>query len=203
MRRLTMGLVLITASVWLASCATTPPTEQDDVCAIFREKDGWFELADDARGNWYSPIPVMMAIMYQESRFVHKARPPRSTILGFIPGPRASDAYGYAQAKDDTWEAYQRSSGNRWADRDNFGDAIDFIGWYNQTSRKVCGIDPGDAYHLYLAYHEGHGGFNRRSFKNKPQLKAVAQKVAARSRRYTQQLNQCEQSLREPWWQFW
>lgn len=194
---------LLPAVLLLASCATTPPRQQDDICAIFREKDDWFEQADDARGNWYSPIAVMMAIMHQESRFVHKAKPPRKTYLGFIPGPRASDAFGYAQAKDDTWDAYRESSGNSWADRDDFGDAIDFIGWYNHTSRQRCNIEPNDAYHLYLAYHEGHGGFNRRSYRDKPQLKAVAHKVSARAQLYQQQLNRCEASLRKPWWQFW
>lgn len=187
----------------LAGCATTPPAHQDDICAIFREKDDWYEDAEAARGRWYSPIPVMMAIMYQESRFVDDAAPPRHYYLGFIPGPRASDAYGYSQAKDATWDAYRRDSGNWGADRDDFADAIDFIGWYNRNSRHQCGIDPDDTYHLYLAYHEGQGGFNRRSFRDKPALKAVAKKVSARSHQYTRQLNGCEASLKEPWWQFW
>lgn len=198
-----LTLIPLTGLLFLAGCATTPPREMDDICAIFREKDDWYEEADDARGKWYSPIPVMMAIMHQESRFVDDAAPPRRRILGFIPGPRLSDAYGYPQAKDATWDTYRQSSGNSWADRDDFADAIDFIGWYNHISRKQCGIDPNDAYHLYLAYHEGHGGFNRRSFKDKAELKAVAKKVSARNRMYTRQLNVCEESLKKSWWQFW
>ncbi len=187
----------------LQACTVTPPRNQDDICAIFREKDDWYEEADDARDRWGSPIPIMMAIMHQESRFQQKAKPARIKILGFIPGPRPSDAYGYSQAKDATWDYYMRSSGSYGADRDDFDDAIDFIGWYNNTSRKQCGIDPHDAYHLYLAYHEGHGGFNRRTFKNKAWLKQVATKVSARSKMYTTQLNRCEKSLQKPWWRFW
>jgi hypothetical protein len=45
--------------------------------------------------------------------------------------------------------------------------AIDFIGWYNRQSYQRSNIALNDSYHLYLAYHEGHGGFNRRSFKGK------------------------------------
>ena len=144
-----------------------------------------------------------MAIMHQESRFQSKAKPPRKKLLGFIPGPRPSDAYGYSQAKDDTWDWYIKSSGNYGADRDDFTDAIDFIGWYNNTSQKRCKIKPDDPYHLYLAYHEGHGGFNRRSFKNKQWLKDVARKVSSRSRQYGVQLARCEESLKKSWWQFW
>jgi hypothetical protein len=175
----------------------------DNLCEIFREKDDWYEDAADARSNWKSPIPVMMAIMHQESRFKQKAKPPRSRILWIFPGPRPSDAYGYSQAKDDTWDWYIKGSGNYGADRDDFADAIDFIGWYNHTSGKRSKIANNDAYNLYLAYHEGHGGFNRRSFNKKPWLKTVAKKVSARSRRYTSQLAACEEELKGPWWKFW
>ncbi len=198
-----VSLIVVIASLLLSACTVSPPRNQDDLCEIFREKDGWYDAAEDARSNWYSPIPVMMAIMHQESRFAQKAKPPRSKILWIFPGPRPSDAYGYSQAKDATWEWYIRSSGNYGADRDDFDDAIDFIGWYNSVSRRKSKIDPNDAYHLYLAYHEGHGGFNRRTFKNKPWLQTVAKKVSARARRYTSQLNGCEKDLQSPWWQFW
>jgi hypothetical protein len=196
-------IFLLVLTSLLAGCATTPPSNPDNICAIFREKDDWYDDAADARDNWNSPIPVMMAIMHQESRFQAKAKPPRTYLLGFIPWTRPSDAYGYPQAKTATWKGYQRSSGNSGADRDDFDDAIDFIGWYNDQSYKKCSIKRDDPYHLYLAYHEGHGGFNRRTFKEKLWLKGVAKKVSARSRRYTSQLNSCEESLKASWWEFW
>ena len=65
----------------------------------FEEKDDWYDDAADARDEWGSPIPVMMAIMHQESRFQADAKPPRKKLLGFIPGSRLSSAYGYSQAK--------------------------------------------------------------------------------------------------------
>jgi hypothetical protein len=111
-------------------------------------------------------------IIYHESGFDRKAQPPRKRFLWIFPGSRPSTAYGYSQALDTTWDFYRQDSGNHGADRDDFGDAIDFVGWYNYKSRKYCGIKPNDAYHLYLAYHEGHGGFNRRTFNDMEALTA-------------------------------
>jgi hypothetical protein len=188
----------------LAACATTPPDDVDNLCEIFRDKDGWYREARDAGRRWDSPVPVLMAIMHQESRFEAKAKPPRRKILGFIPGSRPSDSYGYSQALKSTWEGYERSSGNKGADRDDFGDAIDFIGWYNHQSTTRNGIPRDDAYRLYLAYHEGHGGFARGSFRNKDWLLGVARKVDRRAARYRGQLAACEEELEKrggwlPW----
>lgn len=186
----------------LAGCTTSPPSNVNDICSIFREKDGWYHDAADARDEWGSPIAVMMAIMHQESRFVAKAQPPRKKILGFIPGPRPSDAYGYSQAKKATWKAYKRSAGNYGADRDDFADAVDFIGWYNHQSHKRNGINKADSYRLYLAYHEGHGGYSRGSYKSKGWLLDVARKVERRASSYSGQLKTCEEDLKDKGWFF-
>lgn len=181
----------------LGGCATSPPADVGNICEIFRDKRGWYQDAVEARDDWGSPIPVMMAIMHQESRFRAKAKPPRRVFLGFIPGPRPSDAYGYSQAKRSTWEWYEKSTGNRGADRDDFADAITFIGWYNYQSYKRNGISRSDTYRLYLAYHEGHGGFGRGSYRDKDWLQAVAGKVERQAQRYRQQLAGCEKELQK------
>ena len=186
----------------LAGCATSPPRHVDNICHIFDEKSGWYKKAKRSQKKWGTPIPVMMAIMHQESRFQSKAKPPRSKILWVIPGPRKSSAYGYSQAKDGTWDWYKKAAGRWGADRDDFGDAIDFIGWYNSVSRKRNHIKLDSAYHLYLAYHEGHGGYNRGTYKKKGWLKQVASKVATRSVRYQKQLQGCEKRLDSGWWIF-
>ena len=98
----------------------------------------------------------MMAIMFQESSFISDARPPRVRILGIPMWWRVSSSYGYSQAKSETWRWYEQSTGRN-GDRDDFDDAIDFIGWYNMMSGELSGISPNDASSLYLAYHEGHG----------------------------------------------
>ena len=198
----TIKLLSLIVPVFLAGCVTSPPSRVDNICSIFNEKGGWYDDAKDAEKRWKSPIPVMMAILYQESRFQPKAKPERTKILWVIPGPRKSSAYGFAQAKDDTWRWYRKKTGNWRADRDDFGDAIDFVGWYNHMSHKLSKVRLDDTYHLYLAYHEGHGGFNRRSFRNKSWLKAVAKKVSARSATYRRQLDGCRKSLERGWWPF-
>lgn len=185
------ALVLAT----LAGCATSPPSNLEDVCDIFEEKKGWYDDARDAEKTWGSPVPVLMAIVHQESKFVARAKPPRKKILWIIPGPRPSDSYGYSQALGSTWDSYKRSAGRYGADRDDFGDAIDFVGWYNHQSWRRNGIRRDDAYRLYLAYHEGHGGYERQTWRNKAWLQGVARKVSDRSARYAQQLRGCEQEL--------
>ncbi len=194
-------LILIVFIV--SGCTTTPPSDVNNICSIFREKDDWYDDAGDAQDRWGSPIPVMMAIMHQESKFQAKVKPPRKKILWVIPGPRPSSSYGYTQALDETWDTYIRDAGNYGADRDDFGDSIDFVGWYNHQSYRRSGIKKNDPYHLYLAYHEGHGGFNKRSYKNKKWLIGVAKKVSRRSATYTKQLNGCEKEFERSGWWFW
>lgn len=199
-----MRFLIVLGAVLLAQgCATTPPSSLDNVCHIFDEKRSWYKAAKKAEDRWGTPIPISMAFIHQESRFVAKARPPRRKFLWVIPGPRPSSSYGYSQAKTSTWKWYQNSTGNGWAGRSNFADAMDFIGWYNAETRRRNQVAAHDAYHLYLAYHEGHGGFERRTFQNKDWLKGVATKVSARSRSYAQQLDSCRRDLDRPrWWPF-
>lgn len=192
-------LLIVALLVSVVGCATSPPSVQNNVCEIFREKGGWFDDAEDAEKRWGTPIPILMAFVHQESRFHARAKPPRSRILWIIPGPRLSSAYGYSQAKKSTWKWYERETGQR-ASRANFGDALDFIGWYNSVSRKRNGISLYDARALYLAYHEGHGGYARGSYRKKQWLLTVADKVSARAQRYTSQLASCRDSLGSPWW---
>ena len=61
-----------------------------------------------------------MATIYTESSFRHNAKPPRKWYLGFIPGKRASSAYGYSQALDGTWDRYQKETGRWGASRTDF-----------------------------------------------------------------------------------
>lgn len=193
-------LSLLCVVVLLSACVSTPPKHTDNICHIFDEKDGWYKKAKKATKRWGVPIAVNMAIIYQESRFQSKAKPPRTKILWIIPGPRRSSAYGYSQAKKETWRWYKKESGNGWADRDDFADAIDFVSWYNHISSGRLKIAKSDAYSLYLAYHEGQGGYARRTWKNKGWLKNIASKVSARANRYQQQLNKCEDRLNTSWW---
>lgn len=197
-RALTLMGVMLCWS--LAGCASSPPRHMDDLCRIFDEKGGWYKDARKASRKWGAPIATNMAFMYQESRFVARAKPPRTRILWIIPGPRKSSAYGYSQAKKETWRWYKKSSGHWGADRNDFDDAIDFIAWYNHITMKKNKVSVNDPYALYLAYHEGHGGYARGTYASKPWLKKVAAKVAMRARNYSAQLKKCEDRLNSSWW---
>ncbi|GAA6209260.1 hypothetical protein NBRC116601_25530 [Cognatishimia sp. WU-CL00825] len=104
---------------------------------------------------------------------------------------RQSSAYGYSQALDATWEGYKRDTGRRGADRDDIFDATDFIGWYMNQTREKNGIALTDARNQYLAYHEGHTGFARGTYRNKAWLVRVSGEVANRSVTYKRQLSNC------------
>ena len=196
------GLLILL--IFLCGCSTGPPRDLTDSCEIFTDKGGWYRSANKAYERWGLPVHIQLAIIYQESRFVHDAKPPRDRVLWVIPWGRISSAYGYAQAKDSTWDWYIKESGNRGADRDDFADAVDFIAWYGHMSHKLAGISKWDTYNQYLAYHEGHGGYKRKSYNTKPWLKRVANKVAARAQDYHTQLSRCEDDLNKGWdlWPF-
>lgn len=201
--RRVLRLLFVVVCLSLSACVSTPPKHLDNICHIFDEKSRWYKKAKKAEQRWGVPISVNMAFIYQESRFVAKAKPPRTKILGFIPGPRKSSAYGYSQAKNATWKWYKKSTNRGGADRNDFDDAIDFIAWYNQVSSKRLGMAKHDAYRLYLAYHEGQGGYERGTYKKKSWLIAVAKKVSQRSKKYTTQLAKCEDRLNSSgWWPF-
>ncbi len=184
----------------LSACSTTPPKNIADSCEMLEEKDGWYDAAKDAREKYGTPIHVQLAIMRQESSFKHDAKTEREYILWVIPWGRKSSAYGYAQVKDETWDWYKERSGESGADRDDFDDAVMFIGWYTNESARTLGISKWDAYNQYLAYHEGHGGFKRKTYLKKRWLLDVAKKVERYSQTYAAQLARCEDDLDGPWW---
>ncbi len=188
-------LFIIFAVLLLGNCSNYKPASVNNLCSIFRGEIDWYEDATDANKRWGTPIWVMMAFMYQESRFVDDARPDRDWFLGIIPLPRDSSAYGYAQAQDLAWQDYRRATGNNGADRDDFADAIDFIGWYTHETQRQLGISKWDAYNQYLAYHEGRGGFRRGSWKKKAWLQKVAIEVKNQAAGYSQQLKGCQAEL--------
>lgn len=190
--------------VLLSGCLASTPRQTKNICQIFKNRPKWYWAADRAEKRWKIPVAVQMAIIHQESRFVADAKPARKYILGVIPWFRPSNAYGYSQALNGTWDRYKKATGRWSADRDKFEDAVDFIGWYANQAHKRAGIARNDTYSLYLAYHEGVGGYMRKTYKRKPWLVQVSRKVAYRAIDYHQQLNLCRKYLKtKPWYRFW
>jgi hypothetical protein len=198
MVRTQTGIYLVLVGI-LSACVSSPPQNALNVCDIFEERRSWYRAAKAAEDRWGIPLSVNMAFIYQESAFRARAKPERSRILWIIPGPRPSSAYGYAQALDSTWEDYQVISGNGGASRRNFSDAVDFVAWYNSNSTRTSGIDKSDARNLYFAYHEGNGGFQRGTYREKKWLLDAATRVQSNSDRFSNQLNSCRNELDKNW----
>lgn len=185
--------------VFISGCATLPPQDPDNLCQIFRQYPDWYDAAAESRDQWQVPIHVPMAMMYQESSFKQDAKPPMEYFLWIIPIGRASSAFGYAQAKDETWQQYLDESGRWFADRDDFADAYDFVSWFMHKSAIANKVSKSDAYGQYLNYHEGWGGYRRGSYQSKAWLKQTARKVQQRASRYQQQLTRCEHEFKSSW----
>ena len=189
-------VLMIAVVLILSGCASkSQPNNINNICEIFDNKPKWYKAAKKSAEKWGGPIHLPMAIMYQESSFKAKARPPMEYFLGFIPKGRASNAYGYSQALKSTWAEYQDSIGSKYKDRDNFANAYDFIQWYMHNTYSRNKVSKWDGYAQYLNYHEGHGGYSRGTHQSKQWLLNVAKKVDARSKQFSAQLAGCKARL--------
>ena len=63
--------------------------------------------------------------------------------------------------------------------------------WAGTCRSLEVGIKMSDAKKQYLAYHEGHGGFERGSYRKKAWLLSVSDKVNRRANSYKKQLKRC------------
>lgn len=194
------GAALGFSVVVAAGCASAPPAQPDQICSIFREKSGWYKDARRAEKRWGMPISVGMAFVYKESSYRSDARPERERLLWVVPWRRPSSAFGYAQITDAAWREYLDDTRGFLRERDDFGTALDFVGWYNDRSHRRLGIAKNDAYNLYLAYYVGHGGYARGHHRKKPEVRKYARRVSEKSKRYAAQLSRCEKEFRKPWW---
>ncbi len=187
---LVAGLVVL---LFLGACSSGPgPREYDNACDIQHDNPSWVNDLASTERKWGVPPNVILATMHQESRFDADARTPRRYVMfGMVPWGRQSSAYGYAQVLDGTWDWYRSETGSWFARRDNFGHAVDFMGWYMDKTTQKAGVSKSDAYNQYLAYHQGHQGYLEGRYRNIEWLKDVARSVDARSRRYERQLLQC------------
>lgn len=186
----------VLAMILLASCGSVPPDDVTNACEIFDDKGGWYKATHRAEERWGLPKDIQLAIIGQESGFDADAKPARRRFLGVIPGERFSSSRGYPQAVRETWEIYQRDSGNLDANRRSFSDAADFVAWYGAQSNRRNGVALDDAYGQYLAYHEGWGGYAEGSYRGKDGVVAAAESVSRNAARYRAQLDRCERRFR-------
>lgn len=167
------------------------PRNLDNACKLLRERPEYVKAFQRVERRHGVPAYVMMAMIHQESKFDSNARTPHRYTLGVIPMGRQSSAYGYSQALDGTWDEYRQETNRRGARRNNINDATDFMGWYMTKTNERLGIPLWDTYNQYLAYHDGHTGYSRGTYKKKAWLMAVAEKVTNRAEDYRVQLSTC------------
>ena len=191
--------LLIISLLVLASCSAKIPSNQDDICDILDENPKWEQDLLEAQKRWDAEPSTVMAIIRQESSFNPDAAPERNKLLGFIPWKRASSARGYAQAVEGTWDEYRTETNKGRARRNNFSDSVDFIGWYLSKAKSVR-IKSYEVDKLYIAYHEGYGGYKRKSYRDKEWLVDVAKKVKYNSVRYERQLKSCPLKEKKSFW---
>ena len=195
------GILLLALALSIPGCSflgrysDNQPSTTTDICRIFSERPHWYRAARASESRWGAPVSVQMAIIWRESAYRKDIRPPRKYLLGIVPWGRQSSSHGFTQAVDGTWDWYIESTGNRGADRDDFADSSDFVGWYVHRSYQSSGIPKSDAYRNYLAYHEGHAGYRQGRHRNKPDLLRAASEVEAMARRYDSQLRRCRSRL--------
>ena len=189
-----LALFLVSGSVNAA------PRDANNMCTILAQKKGWYAAGVKASKRWELPMHIGLAFIHRESSFVAKAKPPRKKVLGIVPWRRSSSAYGYAQATDEAWKDYKKDTGRRFVQRDDFADALDFIGWYNDRSHKLLKLRKNDAYRLYLAYYNGHTGYSQGRWRKSNTIKGYAKKAAAQASLYKKQLRSCRGKSKKRSW---
>jgi len=157
----------------------------NNACDIYKKNPSWKRHVKNSEKRWGVPEHVILAIIKQESGFRKDARPLNKY------GKPISSAYSYSQALKGTWKNYQRSTGNFKHKRDSFGDAVNFMGWYMHQTTKTTGVSKWDITNQYLAYHEGAGGYKKRTYRKKPWLVKIAKRLKDDAWKYKKQLDRC------------
>ncbi len=185
-------LIILLVISLLASCSTAPKTHNGikNACDIYNRHKTWKKAFDNAYDEYGVPPQLIMSFIYQESSFRHNAKPKKKTFLG-IRTRRISSAYGFPQALDKTWKWYKQTTGRSGADRDNLPDAVRFIGWYVSKNNQKSGVSKWNAREQYLAYHDGMGGYLKKTYLKKPWLVKTAKIVGKRAYKYRQDLSSC------------
>ena len=197
------AVLWLVTGVLLSGCFFAPkpiaPTadQVSDACVLLDEHRGWRKALKRAvRDRKWRKSGIkawhVMAIIYHESHFKQKATPKKVRWRAKRDSRKVPSPFGYAQAKLATWNDYITATGRYGAQRESFADAAHFVAWYMHESTIRVGIESNDITAHYLAYHEGWGGYSRRTWKKKERLVEKARHSLPRiSERYRAQLMRC------------
>lgn len=178
---LVLRLATLLLAITLCACrpreAAAPPAPAPNAtCALLASHPSWTQALAHAERRWGAPPYLLLAFIRQESNFRRDARSPKTR------GP-----YGYPQAVARTWETYRQALRRPHADRNDFADAVDFVGWYAHRTRERTGAEYLNVTAHYFAYSRGPAA------SGPPTVAARrnAAKVAAFARRYAIDLRAC------------
>ncbi|MCP8352625.1 hypothetical protein [Candidatus Synchoanobacter obligatus] len=179
----------------LAGCGRFPPDTYDNhICQVVQSHWGWAKPLRHVSEEYHISPGLVLSVIFHESSFRAQARPERKSVLGFVPWT-VSSAYGYGQIKDETWAWYKSHRPGYFQSRTQFSDTVDFIGWYYQIFRRKNPLESFNdmqvARDFYFAYHEGLGGYQRKTYASQAWLINKAERVAKRASEYNQQLVNC------------
>lgn len=213
-------IAIISVVAIISGCSSTPKTQQqldtaflkknskavktrntkvsnvDNACSILKENPDWLKAARRTSLVYGVPIHTQLAFVRHESNYVKKARPLNKNRKSIFDKKYASTAYGYAQVLDGTWDEFKTTFNNKRLKRTNFGHSVEFIGWYNKRHINTGIIHKDNVAHLYLAYHEGLGGYKKKTFLKKPWLVNYSRAVHATSDKYKHQINACNLKMK-------
>lgn len=179
-------LLTLNGCKMLENNKTNHPT---NACHMLKENEDWLESIHRSSQRWDVPASVILSIIKVESSFVYDAKPIKEK--GFFWDTYHSSAYGFSQALDGTWNDYKIQTLNASAKRTSFSDSSDFIGWYINNINKATNIKRHDTYNIYLAYHEGIGGYKRKTYKKKRWLIKKAKYIKNLTLTYSKQIKYC------------
>lgn len=174
-----MRNLLIFCSIFIFWLPMSSFADSNSICQVIKVHPSWYKDAKAVQKKYGVPVYVQLAIIHEESHFKANARNPHSS------------AFGYAQAVNQIWTTYKASSGNSKDVRNNFADATKFIGWYAQRMHKQINVSPKSAYELYLAYHDGAGGYLSDMHKKYDSTKRLADHVQQVAGQYKEALIAC------------
>ncbi|QCE33080.1 hypothetical protein FAI41_05425 [Acetobacteraceae bacterium] len=194
-RKFRLSLYVLGEALLLAGCTPPPPRHPENICEIFTERRAWYRTAVKEAEKWQIPVSVTMSIMYQESGFRGQVGTRRNRLFGFIPTTHITSAYGYAQAVNASWAEYLKTQ-NKTRKRKSFSDSFDFVDWYIAKASEKLSLEKQDAYHQYLAYHEGISGYRRKTYELRPDIQKAASLVQQRAEQYQEQYRICGPQLK-------
>lgn len=196
MNKIKLLTIAAMSTIPLMGCATIieekRPDDISNACHILKENKGWNRTLHFVEKDWGIKPHTILAVMFQESAFDRKARPVAGKRFFFF-NRYQSSARGYSQALDATWDEYkEQNDKGMFTRRSSFSDSADFMGWYMDRTHRQTRINKDDAYNLYLAYHEGNGGWSRKTYTQKPWLVETSRRVSQRANRFQSEINNCD-----------